>query len=115
MTDQPTTNTDQPLATYRPGPYRYYRDADGCDDLWCIIAEGNDRPMVTIPFWDCDPAWMARAEAQARLFTAAPELVDALRALLKAIGGLPITILPGEFFDARFKASRLIAQVEGRL
>jgi hypothetical protein len=60
------------------GPYTYCRDKDGCDDVWLIYAAGADRPITGIPFWGDKPEWQARAEATARLFAAAPALLEAL-------------------------------------
>jgi hypothetical protein len=43
----------------------------------------------------------------------APGLINALKALREAIGGLPITIFKGPLYDALLAADRVLARVEG--
>lgn len=64
------------------GSLGYRRDRDGVDDTWDIINLGTGGVVTSIPFWDTDHDWQARSEALARLFTAAPDLLSALDALL---------------------------------
>lgn len=79
MTTQPTT-----APTRRsPGPFSCTLDRDGCDDIFYING-ADDTSVAQVVFWDSDDGWAARAAANARLLTAAPDLLDALKALLAA-------------------------------
>ncbi len=46
--------------------YRYERGTDGCDETFDIFAPGEERPMVSIGFWEAE----AEAEAKARRIVA---------------------------------------------
>ncbi len=48
-------------------PYRYERSTDGCDETFDIYSPGDERPMVSVGFWEAE----AEAEAKARRITAA--------------------------------------------
>ncbi|HXE54662.1 MAG TPA: hypothetical protein VN541_16695 [Tepidisphaeraceae bacterium] len=67
------------MMRFPAGPYTYSRDKDGCDDVWNVYASGCDRPITSIPFWGDEPDWAMRTEATAKLFAAAPDLLEALR------------------------------------
>ena len=73
------TKTTKELAegspSYINGPYSYYRDKDGVDETWNVYESGNPRPLISIAFWD----EVDRTQALARLFAAAPTMLDALR------------------------------------
>jgi hypothetical protein len=47
------------------------------------------------------------------LIAGAPELLEALNALLHVVGELPITFLTREFYDAMHAAHATISKVEG--
>jgi hypothetical protein len=115
--------TTNPATTFPPGPYTYCRGKDGCDDTWDIYDAAQDRPMVSIPFWD-EPGtedWVARSEALARLFTAAPTMLDALRSCFRVIHYEINSCIMGEnehlvsddLYDAYYKAKAALAQVVG--
>jgi hypothetical protein len=55
-----------------------------------------------------------QAESRLRVMHAASKLLAALKGLLDATEGLPITILPGPFYDALHQATLAIAEAEGR-
>lgn len=65
--------------SHTPGPFWYERSRDECDDTFDISAPGIDRPMVSVPFRASEADWAARAEANARLFAAAPDLLSAAK------------------------------------
>jgi hypothetical protein len=59
------------------GPYWYQRGVDGCDETWDVYAASNQRPLVSIGFWEDE----ARAEGIALLIAAAPAQQMALELL----------------------------------
>lgn len=68
--------------TYTPGPYTY-RPSSNDDDCWEIMAPFAESPLAFVPYWpDEDGLASAEAEANARLFTAADELLAALEELV---------------------------------
>lgn len=99
---------------YLPGPYTCLRSRDGCDETFDIYAPGKDRPLVSIGFWEQEE----EAEATARLFTAAPKLLDALNYLLEQTVDMDlkhgIGLSEGEQ-DAREKALAVLAEVAGEI
>jgi hypothetical protein len=82
----------QPALMHTPGPWTYHRDKDGVDDLFAVVAEANSQWLATITFWDePDLDCGERAEANARLISAAPVLLDALRAVDSYLAGIEET------------------------
>ncbi len=79
-----TAQSNKTRTRFTLGPLNYRRDRDGCDDTWDIYHAADGGVITSVPFWDCDPEWMAKAEATARLFASSPELLKALECLLSA-------------------------------
>jgi hypothetical protein len=52
--------------------YIYGKDSNGCDDYWIVQDSKTKRDLCCSLFWDCEPAWAERTEADIRL------IVDAL-------------------------------------
>jgi hypothetical protein len=113
MTNEPTPIT--PCTT--SGPYAYRRSSDGCDETWEVFAEGDGRVIAAIPFWDeGDGLAAAKAEAEARLFAAAPDLLEALVCLLVQTAGLDLPLFPGQTADdpdARDHAMEVLEKATG--
>ncbi len=54
-------------ASTRQAPrYACSRDRDGVDDVFLIRDTAADQVIDSVPFWDTDPDWEARAEDEAR-------------------------------------------------
>lgn len=103
--------------THTPGPYFYQRGRDGCDDVWDILCQLNQRTVATITFWD-EPGLQDEAvstEANARLLAAAPDMFDALKVVVAAFDGLEITATDGPLFQAVRNARHSIALADGTL
>ena len=101
MTTQPTQHS--------PGPFTCTLDKDGCDDIFYING-ADDTSVAQVVFWDSDDGWAGRAAANARLLTAAPDLLDALKALLAARPNENAT----EYDVAADRALAAVAKAEGR-
>jgi elongation factor P hydroxylase len=99
----------QPL----PGPYSYAADTWGVDDVWEITSR-DDKCIAYFQYWDEGDGKSARIEANFRLLAAAPELVDALKALLAAVAGLPFTLLTGGLRRAVRNARAAIVKAMGQ-
>lgn len=80
----------QPL----PGPYFYGPDVWGVDDVWKIFS-GDDDCIAYFQYWDESDGTSERIQANFRLLSAAPNLVDALKAMLDAVADLPFTLFTG--------------------
>lgn len=75
MNEQVPRHDDNLLPT---GPFTYRRDRDGCDDTFDIV-DHRGVVITSIRFWDePDTDHAERAEAIARLFAAAPDMLAAL-------------------------------------
>ena len=107
-----TTHTPS-TATYTPGPYFYERGSEGVDDLWEIKAQSNQRTIASIVFWDNDPLWMARTEANARLLAASPDMLGALKQIIEAFERLNLTFNHAPVFNAIRSAHFAVALAEG--
>ncbi|HEY1684370.1 MAG TPA: hypothetical protein VGG19_06385 [Tepidisphaeraceae bacterium] len=108
-------NTTKSNFKYASGPYSYGWDRDGCNDYWYIFpASDQKNTLAQILFWDSVPDEMEQTEAQARLFAAAPEVLDTLKRLLNAVATLPANVLDVDFFEIERDAKLLIANTEGR-
>jgi hypothetical protein len=97
------------IPQHTPGPHSYRLDADGVDDLWIIESSSGDY-LSEIRFWDCDePEKLCRIKVNARLFAAAPQLLNALLHLLQVfeVGDPVANVNWSLIMDA-------IAQVKGR-
>ena len=69
---------------YTPGPFSFCRGKDGCDEIIYIVDTVHEKELASIYLcWDLTPEKLAEATANAVLFAAAPELVEALEMLLK--------------------------------
>jgi hypothetical protein len=93
-----------------PGPYDYSYCKDGVDELW-FVETMDGREIASYNFWDEGDGMALRVGATFRLLAAAPELVEALKALLAAIGGLPLSFLNGSLRNAMRNARAIIARV----
>ena len=102
-------------ASHTPGPYFYERQADGVDDLWEIKAQKDQRTIASIVFWDDDLDWMARTEANARLLTSAPDILDALKQVIEAFESLNVTFTNVQVFRAIKAARFALALAEGTI
>jgi|GEM_PF-5265290 len=100
--------------SYSLGPYTRRRNKDGCDDC-CDIIAADGSVVASIRFWDEPdmPDLAARAEANASLLAAAPDLLKAVVHLLDVSMNLPTSILSGEFYDAEYKARMIVTEVLG--
>jgi hypothetical protein len=94
-------------------PWTLHFDSDGTEDV-AIVCDASGADLVTSrKFWlpeddDLIPPTLAAMWTIA----AAPKLLAALKGMLDAAGGLPITILPGPFYDALQVAQVAIAEAE---
>lgn len=108
------TATTSPTA-HVPGPYDYAWDRNGCDDYWYIFPKNDPKhELAQIVFWDCEPEWMERTRVQARLFAAAPELLDMVKRLLELVDHLPSAFLELPLLNAIFDGYALVDRTEGR-
>jgi uncharacterized protein YceK len=97
-------------ARYTPGPYAFYRDHSGCEEYLLIVDVARESMLACIILpWDCSPAELEQAKSNARLFAAAPELLEALESLLAA--GCPSE--HEQYNAAVSKAVAIIAEVLG--
>jgi hypothetical protein len=82
-----------------PGPYRYQRGKDGCDETWDIYGP-DSKHLVSIPFWDD----AAGAEAEARLIVNSLNVysgeVHAERQTQAELPGMAVTTSVGELLAA---------------
>jgi hypothetical protein len=95
----------QPL----PGPWFHVRSTCGVDDCWEIVTADSGGPIASYYFWDEGDGKSERIEANFRLMAAAPELVGALEALLRAVTGLPLALFNGSLLRAIRNARITIA------
>lgn len=107
----PTPST----AAYTPGPYFYERQSEGVDDLWEINAQDGQKTIASIVFWDDDPEWMARTEANARLLAASPDMLGALKQIFEAFERLNLTFNHAPVFNAIRAARFAVALAEGTI
>ncbi len=100
---------------YTPGPYVYEFFRDGVDDVWAIRSKrGKDMWVASINFWDeGDGIKAAKHEHDARLLTAAPELLDALNAMLHVTSQVPVKYRDQAFCDAVLDGRRIIEKAIG--
>jgi hypothetical protein len=111
-----TTQDTEPKLQHTPGPYSYGWDRDGCNDYWYIFpASDESNTLASILFWDSKPGEMAQTGANARLFAAAPELLEMLKRMLSAVEALPTTILNVDIYEVERDAKILVAKTEGRV
>jgi hypothetical protein len=96
-------------------PWSLHFDHDGTEDI-AIIRDANGHDLViSRHFWlpeGDDP--VPPTLAGMRVMTASPKLLAALKRLLDATGGLPIT-LSGAISDAIHQAQVALAEAEGRV
>ena len=107
ITESRSTRPDDDQAV--PGPYDYSYLGDGVDEIWFVETK-DGRKIAEYTFWDDGHGKAMRIGATFCLLAAAPELVDALKALLAAIGGLPFTLFNGAFRNAVHNARAIIAR-----
>jgi len=100
---------------HTPGPYFYERNADGVDDLWVIKAQNGQEDIASITFWDCNPEWMSRTEANARLLAASPDMLASLKQVIKAFEDLNVTFEYPPMFNAIRSARFAVALAEGTI
>lgn len=72
---------------HTPHPWAYRVSLDGIGtDGWEIMGEFAEAPLAVVPFWPDDNGLAsAEAEANARLMTAAPELLQALEKCIERL------------------------------
>jgi hypothetical protein len=76
---------NRPAFRHTPGPFTVRRDYDESFAYWKIVpCCDHDQVLACILCRDNEFEWSARTEANAELFAAAPELLQALQALLLA-------------------------------
>jgi hypothetical protein len=93
-------------------PWTLHLDRDGTEDI-AIICDANGDDLVTSRHF-----WLPEGDdpvAAMWVMTAAPQLLAALKGLLDATGGLPITLLSGPLSDAIHRAKGALAEAEGRV
>jgi hypothetical protein len=93
---------------HTPGPFHFRAYSDGCDDILEVFSGTTDEYVASITFWDCDDARTERAIADLFLIVAAPDLLQALRTLVNAIGEVP-SDLPLSVYQAEQEARQAIA------
>lgn len=78
-----TCNQQTHGKAFTPGPYGFYRGADGCDEFIYIVDAVDNKELATISLsWDLTPEKLAQATANAVRFASAPDLVKAIKGLL---------------------------------
>ena len=103
------------ISHHTAGPYFYERQSEGVDDLWEIKAQSDQRTIASIVFWDDDPEWMARTEANARLLAASPDMLGALKQVIEAFQRLNFTFDHAPVFNAIRSARFAVALAEGTI
>jgi|GEM_PF-3825899 len=99
---------NKPAIKHTPGPFTYRRDYDETFDFVKIVTCCEEERVLAC-ILDNEVEWSAQIEANALLFAAAPELLQALDAMLLA------GPCRSEQYDAAVaKALAAIAKVEGR-
>jgi hypothetical protein len=103
--------------THSPGPYFYEHDRDGVDDIWRIISQPDQSTIATLSYWGGDDPdeYVARVEANARLFAASADMFDALKEVVAAFNRLDITVTDGPLFRALRYARHAVALADGTL
>lgn len=109
--DTMESTTQQPRVLHSPGPYRYHFDRDGCDDFW-VIVDRNSKSVARIVFWDCCEDWACRAEANAILLAAAPELLEMLKGFMAEIQRLPAEVLTERLLELRRRGTTMTYLIE---
>lgn len=102
-------------AAYTSGPYFYERQSEGVDDLWEIKAQSDQKTIAYMIFWDDDPEWMARTEANAQLLAASPDMLGALKQIIEAFERLNLTFNHAPVFNAIRSARFAVALAEGTI
>src|ERR1700722_7580767 len=95
-------------------PWTLYFDRDGTEDVAILCDADGEELATSRPFWlpeAEDPEPPIRAEMQ--LMETAPQLLAALERLLDAMGGLPITIVNGSFYQAIDEARAAVTAATG--
>jgi hypothetical protein len=76
---------NRPAVQHTPGPLTVRRDYHEAFAFWMIVPRcDQEQVLACILCRDNEFEWSARAEANAQLFASAPELLQALQALLLA-------------------------------
>lgn len=103
--------------THSPGPYFYESDRDGCDDIWRIVSQPDQSTIATLSYWGGDDPeeYVARVEANARLFAASADMFNALKEVVAAFDRLDITVTDGPLFQAIRYARHAVALADGTL
>jgi hypothetical protein len=111
-------------------PWRLFFDRDGTEDFGIICdAAGNDIAASHLPStrigertFETGTCWLPESDEeeppvlvrQLQVMTASPQLLAALKSLLDATGGLPISLLSGRFYDVFHEARVAISVAERR-
>jgi hypothetical protein len=110
---RPAAAADYAKASLPPGPYRYEQGETA--DTYRLFAAGDDKPMVEMIYVGGAEDFAAAALGLARLFTAGPKLVHALRTLAEqADEDCPHEYRSRHFVEALADANEIIAELTGR-
>ena len=97
-------------AAHTPGPWEVYEQEDGSDSIRTIKNEINQPRYVVIPDQGICGKDVGQAEANARLIAAAPDLLEAVKRLIK---DLEPAYMPGSIPGSIEAGCAAIAKAEG--